>query len=404
MVKQFTDEDEALLAELGVDTRIGKATQYTPREERIIAGFEEIQKFFETHGRSPENSEDRDIFERIYAVRLNRIREQDECRILLGPMDHQGLVTVNAEESGPELGVTDDAALLAELGVSDEGLPITELRHVRSTADKRNAKEVASRRQCKDYDDFRELFTQVQRDLDVGLRETRRFQDNAEIEAGQFFVLGGQKVYVAEMGTPFTKQYGDSDARRDARLRVIYDNGTESDLLMRSLQRALNKDEGGRRIIDSAEIPLFDSFVTDDDKASGTVYVLRSKSDHPYVQENYSLIHKIGVTGNDLKRRIAKARQEATFLMADVEVVATYRLYNINLAKLENLIHRVFSAARLQIEIHDRFGNPVVPREWFLVPLHVIDEAVGRIRDETITEYTYCPETASLSKGTTSCP
>lgn len=399
MAKQLTDEDDALLAELGVDAGTGKAAQYTPREERIIAGFEEIQGFVETHGRTPENSEDRDVFERVYAVRLNRIREQDVCRILLGPMDHQGLVTVNAEKNGPELEGMDDAALLAELGVSDESLPITDLRHVRSAVDKRTAEEVASRRQCKDYDDFRELFAQVQRDLDMGLRETRRFQDNAEIEVGHFFVLGGQKVYVAEMGTPFTRRYGDSDARRDARLRVIYDNGTESDLLMRSLQRALNKDEGGRRIIDSAETPLFDSCVTDGDQASGTVYVLRSKSDHSYVQENYSLIHKIGVTGNDVKRRIANARQEATFLMADVEIVDTYSLYNINLAKLENLIHRVFSTARLQIEIQDRFGNPVVPREWFLVPLHVISEAVEKIKDETITEYTYCPETASLSKS-----
>jgi len=133
-----------------------------------------------------------------------------------------------------------------------------------------------------------------------------------------------------------------------------------------------------------------------DNKVSGTIYVLRSKSDHPYVAAHRELVHKIGVTGSDLAARIANARLDPTFLMADVEVVATYKLYNINRIKLENLIHRMFERARLDIEVKDRFGTPVIPREWFLVPVFVVNEVVERIKDGTITQYIYDPRTATL--------
>ena len=126
--------------------------------------------------------------------------------------------------------------------------------------------------------------------------------------------------------------------------------------------------------------------------------MLRSKSDHPVVAANRDVLHKIGVTGGDVERRIANAKLDPTFLMADVEIVATYELYNINRTKLENLIHRIFDPARLDIEIKDRFGKPVIPREWFLVPLFVIDEAVEKIKDGTITGYTYDPKAALLRR------
>ena len=132
------------------------------------------------------------------------------------------------------------------------------------------------------------------------------------------------------------------------------------------------------------------------DSTTGTIYVLRSKSDHPMVSENRDLVHKIGVTTLGVEKRIAGAHLQPTFLMAPVEVVATYELYNINQTRLENLIHRIFDAGRLNIEIMDRFGRPVSPREWFLVPLFVIDEAVERIKDGTIAQFVYEPKDACL--------
>lgn len=391
---EFTEEDDALLDELGVEVETKREGSRTAREERIIAGFEEIQRFVEQHGRIPQHGEGRDIFERLYAVRLDRLREQDECRTLLESFDHQKLLSGGsavAPASGPE--DLDDDALLAELGVdTDATSEITELRHVRSTAEKREAEEIANRQKCEDFNRFKPLFKKVQQEIDAGLRQTRPFELKAEIRPGSWFIVGGQKAYVAEVGQLFTNAQG----RKDARLRVIFDNGTESNMLMRSLQRALNKDEAGRRITDPVAGPLFSDRHTEDDQASGTIYVLRSKSDHPIVAANRDLVHKLGVTNMSIEQRIAGARLQPTFLMADVEVVATYELFNINRTKLENLIHRIFAPARLDIEIKDRFGNAVVPREWFLVPLYAIDDAVEKIRDGTITNYTYDPKSACL--------
>jgi hypothetical protein len=225
-----------------------------------------------------------------------------------------------------------------------------------------------------------------------GVRQTRPFELKAEIRPGTWFIVGGQNAYVAEMGEVFTNAQG----RTDARLRVIFDNGTESNMLMRSLQRALNNDAAGRRITDPVAGPLFSDQFAEDDQAAGTIYVLRSMSDDPYIASHRDLIHKIGVTNMPVAQRIAGARLQPTFLMADVDVVVTYELYNISRNELENIIHRIFEPARLNIEIKDRFGHPVVPHEWFLVPLFVIDEAVKKIRDGTILDFRYDPTLASL--------
>ena len=394
MAKGFTDEDDALLAELGVEVEVKKQLSRTPREERIIAGFEEILRFADEHGRPPQHGEDRDIFERLYAVRLDRIRDLQECRDLLAPLDEQGLLANTPAPSASDSDDLDDDALLAELGVEVAKSPLTELKHVRSTAEKKAADEVANREKCEDFATFKPLFEQVQKELDSGLRETRPFEMKAEIEKGRFFIVSGQKAYVADKGETITNEQG----RTDARLRVIFDNGTESNMLMRSLQRALNKDDAGRRITDPSAGPLFSDQTLDGDEASGIIYVLRSKSDHPLVAENRDLVHKIGVTNMSVEKRIAGAHLQPTFLMANVELIATYELYNINRTKLENLIHRIFEPARLEIEIMDRFGRPVVPREWFLIPLFVINDAVEKIRDGTITSYRYDPHVAELKR------
>ena len=265
----------------------------------------------------------------------------------------------------------------------------------RSATPKRAAEEIANRERCADFHQFKPLFDQVQKELNTGLRQTRPFELKAEIRPGAWFIVGGQKAYVADMDEIFTNAQG----RTDARLRVIFDNGTESNMLMRSLQRSLHKDEAGRRITDPTAGPLFADQTIDGDEASGTIYVLRSKSDLPIVAENRDVLHKIGVTSGKVERRIANAKLDATFLLADVEIVATYELYNINRSKLENLIHRIFEPARLDIQIKDRFGNPVVPREWFLVPLFAIDEAVEKIKEGTITGYRYDPGSASLQRA-----
>jgi hypothetical protein len=387
----MTDLDD-LRSELDDFAQPAKKGGKSALEERVIAGFEEIQRFVDEHGHEPQHGEDKDIFERLYAVRLDQIRKQEVCRAIVSPIDHQGLLKGEASTSTNNEVSIDDDELLAELegiGVKPE---LSDLRHVRSTAEIKAAEEIANREKCKDFESFKPLLQKAKNEIAEGVRQTRPFGKEVSVEIGNFFILNGQLVFVAEVGEEIKAPNGASDAR----LRVIFDNGTESNLLRRSLQRALYKDEAGRRVTDPDAGPLFTDSPQDDDIESGTIYVLRSLSDHPYIAEHRLLMHKIGVTGGKIETRINNAQNEATYLLAPVEVVASYKLFGINRTKLENLFHRLFAAAQLDLVIHDRFGHPVKPKEWFLVPLQVIDEAVKRIRDGSITDVVYDPKSATF--------
>lgn len=387
----MTDLDD-LRAELDEFAQPKKKKSLSAREERIIAGFEEIQRFVEQHGRAPQHGEEKDIFERLYIVRLERLRALEEYRELLTPLDHQGLLGGDYASDVELVEEMDDDELLAELTGAVGPADITELRHVRTSAEKRAAEEIANRETCEDFETFKPLFDQVRSDLGSGLRVTRPFGQYATIEVGHWFILDGQTAYVAAEGEEFDSPQG----KKDARLRVIFSNGTESNLLRLSLARALYKDETARRITDPDMGPLFSDSMEEGDLESGTIYVLRSLSDNPYVAEHRDVIHKIGVTGGKVETRIANAEHDSTYLLAEVEVVATYKLAGINRTGLERLFHRLFGPARLNITINDRFGHPVQPEEWFLVPLFVIDEAVARIKDGSITGYIYDPKAAKL--------
>lgn len=388
--------DRELLAELGVDTAPGPVRTLTPLQERIIAGFEDIQRFVKENGRLPKHGEDRDIFERLYAVRLEKLRAIPEARVLLASVDPDGILDA-VEPAARVSSELDDSALLAELGI-EQGLEddIAKLRHVSSRAEKRAAEEIANREKCEDFEEFRPLFESVQADLKAGLRHGKSLGKSevtlAEIQPGNFFIVGGQLAYIAASTDEFTTQY----ERADRRVRVIYDNATEATLLSRSFQKSLYRDESARRVSEQSAGPLFGDTAEPDDLESGTIYVLRSKSSHPYVDEHRELIHKIGVTGQPVASRICNARNDPTFLLADVEVVAEYRLYNINRTKLERLIHRALGPARLDLSAGDRFGKTVQPREWFLAPLSVIDELVSRISDGTVTKHVYDPASAEF--------
>jgi hypothetical protein len=395
MAERITDEDRELLGELGVETALAPIGGRSPREQRIIAGFEEIERFVAEHGRPPQHGEDRDIFERLYAVRLDRLREFDECRKVLEGLDVRGLLQPAAgaalDSSADEL---DDQDLLAALGVDNTpGNDITELKHVRSRDEIKAAEEIARRIPCLDFADFKPVFEKIQHELEAGERKTLPYRDNPAINKSDVFILEGQKLIIAESGEEFITDYG----RRNRRLRVVFDNGTESAALVRSLQRALYDDPNSRRITEPDFLPLFADDEEAGDLASGNIYVLRSKSDHPFVAENRNVIHKIGVTGGDVKSRVANARKDPTYLLADVEIVATYRLANVNRKALEGLLQRFFSSARLDMNLKDRFGSQVEPKEWFLLPMPVIDEAIQKLKDGSIEGYRYDPETARLT-------
>lgn len=381
----FDANDEEILKGLGLVVDVKPQKKHTPLQLRVIAGFEEIQKFVDEHGYAPRHGENNDIFERLYAVRLDEIRKQKKHVELLKDLDHQNLLDEQYHQ--PEaLEDLDDDQLLGELGIDPFAEDkLSHLKHVKPRVEIQTAEDIANRTPCVNFDGFKPLFVAIRNDLAHGTRVARPYKDDARVHEGDFFILSGQIVYIAEKGDVFVNKNGKSDSR----LRAIYDNGTESNILMRSLQRALNKDDTGRRITAIDAGPLFSDEQTEDDIATGTVYVLRSQSNHPEIKANRDIIHKIGITGGNVEKRISNAKNDPTFLMDDVEVVATYKLSNINRVRFENLIHKFFHNVRFNIEIKDRFGKSVTPQEWFLVPLFVIDEMMTKVKDGSIQDYYY---------------
>jgi hypothetical protein len=383
------DEDlsgEELLEDLGIELTEEVTEGYTSRQGRIVSGFEDLLRFHEANGRVPQHTQTGDIFERLYAVRLDQIRKlpPDDLALVL-PIDSYGLLKDSTDRSTVSEDEIEGEELLAALGHNDNA-DISVLRHVRDAEVRRDgAEQVAERFPCKDFQRFKPLFDQAQTDLSTGVRETKRFLKDASIEEHDFFILNGQLVYVAAIGEAIKAPNGENDAR----LRAIYANGTESNILRRSLQRGLYKDENGRRLTQRTMGPLFDSEIEADDIPSGTIYVLRSLSTQPELKAIHDVLHKIGVTGGRVEDRICNAEKDATYLLAPVEVVATWKLANIRRFKFEQTIHRIFASAQLQLRLPDRFGTAVEPREWFVVPLPVINEVMQRIQDESITSYVY---------------
>ncbi|MCG8316512.1 MAG: GIY-YIG nuclease family protein, partial [Pseudomonadales bacterium] len=212
--------NKALLEELGVDITPAKKVTHTPKEERIIAGFEEIQRFVEEHGHQPRHGEDKDIFERICATRLDRIRSLDECKKLVAALDHQGLLTEEHAIAEPTKEYKSDAELLAELGVeAPKENEVTFLKHVKPRAEIKAAEEIATRTPCKNFDKFKTLFDQVQDQLTRGLLEAKILKNQkgqatmAEINQGDWFIVNGQKAYIAEISKERIHGFDKNDYR-----------------------------------------------------------------------------------------------------------------------------------------------------------------------------------------------
>ena len=189
--------NKELLELLGVKVEKKKISQLSPFEERLIVGFEEIQRFYEKFNRLPSNLENADLFERRYAIRLQRLQESDNYMTLLEPIDHQGLLSrSDFEKQFEKKEKLDDAELLSALGVENENESITNLRHVRSNKDRRIAEEIANREICEDFSKFKPLFQQIQSDLNAGIRKTISYDGRPEINIGNFFIIGGQKAFI----------------------------------------------------------------------------------------------------------------------------------------------------------------------------------------------------------------
>ena len=352
--------------------------------DRLERAFLEIVEFRRTHDRAP-SSTTQAIAERKLGARLEGILADEEKTTTLKPLDEFGLLeAMEAPGSIADLLGTDDFDLLGDdtglLDVSD--LP---QRKVPESPD-----SVARRLKAEGFEAFEPLFKTKHAELAAGSYRLIPFPGVRTIEAGNFFVLNGVMLFVAEVGkTTFTVIGGKQEQKQ--RLRVIFENGTESSMYRQSLSIRLHEADG--QALARAGHDL--SEVGDADKESGHIYVLRSCSDDPQIAAMKDL-YKIGFSRSSVEQRIANAVNAPTYLMAQVDIVADYHTYNLRPSALEHLLHRVFAEVRLDITQINAKGRNYDPSEWFVAPLTVINQAINMIMSGEIVDYVYNPAAQTL--------
>lgn len=351
--------------------------------DRLERAFLEVVEFRRQHGRIP-SSETREIGERKLGARLDGILASDEKIEALRTLDEFDLlVTQPAPTSLDDLLEVDDLDLLDDesglLDVSD--LPVRKQKF---------DSDVARREPAADFEKFAPLFEQKHAELRDGSSKLLPYPGLTHIQPGAFFVLNGVMLFVEDVGEPEYKKTTVGENRRE-RTRCIFENGTESSMYRQSLAIRLSDEDG--YIVAAVEVPE----ILEDDQVSGYIYVLRSLSDDPQIAGIQDL-HKIGFSRGPVEQRIKNAKTSPTYLMADVTVVASYRVYNLRASALENLLHRAFADVRLDVTQVDRTGRDYDPSEWFVVPRDVIDQAVELIMSGDVVDYVYDASTKRLRR------
>lgn len=382
----FQDDDQGLL-----DSR---STNQAPGQMyRLREGFEDINRFVDEHGRAPSGEgkvEEQRLARRLAAIRQDRSRTQ-----ALAPDDRHGLLgktsesdSVSAEEDFDEASenVTSLDDILADAGgfLDSEAQELFEERHIQFGAKKNTPDEIAQRTPCRDFDRFEGLFSGAKSEIREGHSETVRFAKGAQIQEGDFFILDGVMCLVDKIGE---KNEGVGHSRHNPRIRVVFDNETESNLLLHSFARALYKDPNGRRVLMDPD-RVFEKMqgLSHHDRRKGVLYILSTQSTNPELATMHDL-YKIGYTEESIERRIAGAQRSSTYLEAPVTVEATYDCFGVNPRAVERLVHAMLSSQKLNVTLTDSQGRRYRPREWFCVDLETAKAVVERIADGTISHY-----------------
>jgi len=385
-----------------------------------VAKFEEINTFVDQHGHAPDSAGE--LSEKLLARRLNGYLTNQALHAALKPYDRHNLLPDMPESTSerPEADAdvveaqsvesvekpgTDTAAenvtslddIFASEAFSDIDLGDSELFepvHVAFASDREAPDEVAQRRVCEDFYAFKSIFKDLHRGLESGDVQTARFQKASQVQPGDAFILEGVLCLIDEVG----EYREDGEGRYDPRLRVIFENGTESNHLLRSLAKRLYTDETGRRVIRDAD-SVVDAFnnVTFKDKRAGQIYFVTTRSDNADLKAIPNLV-KIGYTELTVEERTKNAERDTAFLEAPVKILASMECYNLNPNKFETLIHGFLHAQRLKMTLIGKDGKAYHPKEWFSVPLDTAREVVKRIIDGSIVHYRMDNTTGRLVK------
>jgi hypothetical protein len=373
LLKLIEDDDLGILNIKPKQTEINS-------DDRLLSSFQEINNFVKANGREP-NIEG-DINEHRLFVRLKAIRNDKEKIEALLSVDELNLLNKKTKE----INSIEDIFADDDLGIFDNDKDsIFNLKYV--SKERAEADFIARRKPCKDFFEFEQKFIRCHQEIKDNKRKLLPFRRDYEMEKGMFFVLKGMLVYLAEVGEKIKDEHG----KWDTRLRAIFENGTESNLLLRSLGKELSK-ENGFRVTELGE-KLLDNFnnITSDDKENGYIYVVKSLSDKQEIRSIKNL-YKIGFSKIPVEERIKNATQEPTYLMAPVKIVASFKCFNMNPQKFEQLLHQFFGSACLNMDVFDNEGRRHSPREWFIAPLRIIEQAIDLIINGKIVNFRYNQE------------
>lgn len=266
---------------------------------------------------------------------------------------------------------------------------------MRKVIARKKADYVAKAKPCENFDDYKMLFAKVHRELKQGRRSLLKINKTATLAEGRFYFVSGQMLLLEKIG----ELKKSSNFLPDARTRCIYENGTESDILLQTLRKGVVGD--GYAVTELQENEnggFFDhTDVIENDKITGYIYVLSSLSQNPAIKDVKHL-YKIGFSTNSVEQRIANAENEPTYLMAPVKIQASYKVVNMNSQKFEDMIHQLLKPVQFHVSVFDEKGIEHQPQEWFVVPLPVVDAIIQKIVDGSIVGYTYNPQLECLEK------
>lgn len=394
--KKLSLEDIFNDDEMGLLESKAKQSNVKTENQRLIDSFEEINQFYEREGEEPGN---KTITEYKLASRLKSLRDDPAKIEVLKEQDRFNLLKAEKKIESVEDILKDDSGLLD----TDESLSIFKLRNIPSSHNRSETDFVAQRKPMnkKEFQKYEADFKRIHKELREGKRSLISFKYEA-LKPREFYVSDGIMLYLESVDWERNKQTFNSGTkiRPDGRTHVIFENGTHSRMMFQSLYKSLH--ENGRMVtrMDSElddELYRSTHLISEEDQETGWMYVLKSKSTHPElsVMEN---LYKIGYSRVPVKDRIKNATKESTYLNADVEIIATYKCYNVNPQKFENLLHRFFSEVCLMVDIHDSNGRRITPREWFVVPIGIIEKTIRLILSGEIINYYYDSENQVLNK------
>ena len=388
----FNDDEFGLL-----DSKAKTSTIKT-EEDRLIDSFEEINIFIDKNDREPSTSS---MSEYGLLAKLKNFRQDDDKKKIVKPFDRHNLLGY-VEMEKPSL---DDILNDDDLGLldTDEDLSIFTFKHTPKQEERAESDFVAQRKPLKerDFKPYEGMFQKVHKEIKEGKREIKPFKNiEKNLHVGNYYIMDGILLYLesANLEESEIELKSGNRIRLEGRTRTIFENGTYSNMLYRSLGKQIQKN--GKLITNSndyAENELFvnSGLVKEEDVQTGWIYVLKSKSKDPKISGIKDL-YKIGFSSSSVDDRIKNASKEATYLFSDVKKFATYNCYNRNADKLEGLLHRFFGSVCLDVEFTNDKGQRINPREWFVAPFEVIDEAIQLILNGNIVNYTFDAESKTI--------